>query len=113
MSIVDVDLPAALDRYGKVADAPLAVPVRLGARRSSGEPNASDVAAAARFEPVLQELVARHRLDAITLRCFDHATGWPRSRSNHLVVIAGHHAERARRSWNIMLVPAAPPSEAR
>jgi L-fucose isomerase-like protein len=75
VDIVDVELATALDRYAAVTDAPFAVPVRLGARRSSGEPNASDVAAAARFEPVLQGLVARHRLDAIAVRCFDLVTG--------------------------------------
>jgi L-fucose isomerase-like protein len=71
VSIVDADLPAAIERYATVTDAPHAVPVHLGARRTSHEPDRSDVVAASRFESVLHEVVAAERLDAVSVRCFD------------------------------------------
>lgn len=75
VTVLDVDLPGALHRYESVADAPIAVPVRLRARRTVTESGATEVTAAARFEPVLREVVSEHRLDAVAVRCFDLVTG--------------------------------------
>lgn len=71
VTIVDADLPQALDRFAENIDAPVAEPVRLRARHHDGEPDAAEVETAARFEPVLREVAVDLQLDAISVRCFD------------------------------------------
>lgn len=74
ITIVDADLPRALDRFTENIDAPLATPVQIGARHHPSEPHPADVETAARFEPVLREVVADLQLDAVAVRCFDLLT---------------------------------------
>ena len=71
LTIVDADLDDALDRFDENIDAPVAVPVHIGARRREGEPHPADVETAGRFEPVLRDVVMDQHLDAIAVRCFD------------------------------------------
>lgn len=74
VTILDADLSQALDRFTENIEAPVAVPVRLGARHHAGEPHPAEVETAARFEPVLREVVVDLQLDAIAVRCFDLLT---------------------------------------
>lgn len=71
--IVEIDLPATLRRYATTTEAPLAMPVRVGARHVH-EPTQGDILAAARFEPALREVVNTANVDAVTVRCFDLVT---------------------------------------
>ncbi len=74
ITILDANLPQALERFVENIDAPVATPVYLSARRRDGEPHAAEVETAARFEPVLREVVTDLQLDAVTVRCFDLLT---------------------------------------
>lgn len=69
-TVVELDIEPALTRQAVATEAPLAVPVRLGARHIH-EPSEADVETAARFEPVLRDIAASERLDAVSVRCFD------------------------------------------
>jgi L-fucose isomerase-like protein len=71
--IVPVDMADALRTYEQAtagAGARLAAAMVAGATKVL-EADAPAIAAAARVHPVLAELVRRHRLDALTVRCFD------------------------------------------
>ena len=74
LTLVDADLSRALDRFAENIDAPLATPIYVGARRHPGEPHPAEVETAARFEPVLREVVTDLQLDAIAVRCSDLIT---------------------------------------
>ncbi|MGB8861454.1 MAG: hypothetical protein WCC60_19510 [Ilumatobacteraceae bacterium] len=74
VTIVDADLPQALDRFEENIEAPVSKPVHVHARRHAGEPDAAEVETAGRFEPVLREVVSELRLDAVSVRCFDLLT---------------------------------------
>ena len=78
VTIVDADLPQALDRFAENIDAPVAEPVRLRARHHDGEPDAAEVETAARFEPVATR-DPRRRLDPIAevAQAFDVAPHRP------------------------------------
>jgi L-fucose isomerase-like protein len=70
LTLIDLDLPTALHRMTDIADEAPGVPVRFRVRSAATPPEA-DVEKAARFEPVLRDLIEREHLDAITVRCFD------------------------------------------
>lgn len=72
-TLVEMDLADALGQYARSTDDSLAVPVTVGARHVH-EPSSDDIAAAARFAPVLRDCVTAAGLDAVTVRCFDLVT---------------------------------------
>lgn len=71
IELVDVPLAPLLEAHAAATSAPLAVPIRLGARHERDAPVLDEVRSAARFEPVLQATVDAHHLDAVAVRCFD------------------------------------------
>ncbi len=73
-TLVRTPLRPVIDRFEDNIDAPIAEPVRVRARHHRHEPHPADVETAARFEPVLSDVVAEQRLDAVTVRCFDLVT---------------------------------------
>ncbi|HEX6330871.1 MAG TPA: fucose isomerase [Actinomycetota bacterium] len=73
LEVVPVDISVVVERYRAAAPAaagPLAAAVSAGAIEAR-EPNAGDVADAARLYPALSSVAADDRLDALTVRCFD------------------------------------------
>ncbi len=75
--VVDVDLAeleAAIDQADPAEAAADLAHFRDGSRAIL-EPSAGDLEAAARVSAALRRLVAHHRLDACTLRCFDLVKG--------------------------------------
>ena len=70
--LVDVSIPSTVEHFD-------AVPVSVGARtaerfggtRAAGLPAPHDTVRAARLDPALRQVIDEHRLDAITVRCFD------------------------------------------
>jgi L-fucose isomerase-like protein len=75
VTIVDLPLAPVIDLFldddKRRVETALGARVRVGARHAVHAPADDDVATAARFEPVLQDVVATHHLDAVAVRCFD------------------------------------------
>lgn len=70
-TLVDLDLGSAIESVHATTSVPLATPVRIGAKHNLNAPSAPEVDSAARFDTVLQQIVERENLDAVTVRCFD------------------------------------------
>lgn len=74
VEVVQVPLAPVLDAFDDNISAPIATPVQLAARPHHHAPHPAEIETAARFEPVLRDVVRDERLDAVAVRCFDLVT---------------------------------------